>query len=180
MRCAAEGMRTSSKHLDRPAFLASGGDKAWCAPGSPRRSAARPYGPGFERGSSAPEKIIDIFAAAQAAALRRATGAARRGPSNSTASASTRPGGLGTRPMIDSDVTLLAAGPDSPTRPTVAAALHGKIDYRRRRGTGRRSVWKYVRKPRTSRSLSIRTSSPSPCRKVFLIDHVRAAHPSAS
>ena len=42
-------------------------------------------------------------------------------PSNSTASASTLPGGLGTRPMTESDVTLLPQ-PDSPTRPTVRAA----------------------------------------------------------
>ena len=62
-------------------------------------------------------KIIDILLPRS---LRRSSAdsvSTSRLP-NSTASASTLPGGLGTRPMTESDVTLLPQ-PDSPTRPTV-------------------------------------------------------------
>jgi hypothetical protein len=62
-------------------------------------------------------KIIDILLPRS---LRRSSAdsfSTSRFP-NITASASTLPGGLGTRPMTESDVTLLPQ-PDSPTSPTV-------------------------------------------------------------
>ena len=62
-------------------------------------------------------KIIDIAAPRS----RRRSSAERPStsrPSNSTESAATLPGGLATRPITDSEVTLLPQ-PDSPTSPTV-------------------------------------------------------------
>ena len=71
-------------------------------------------------------KIIDILLPRS---LRRSSAesvSTSRSP-NSTASASTLPGGLGTSPMTDSDVTLLPQ-PDSPTRPMVRPRRNAEAD----------------------------------------------------
>ena len=114
MRCAAEGIRTSSSISIARALAAFGDIVVWA------RIASTICWPIVWTGLSeviGSWKIIDILLPRS---LRRSSAdsvSTSRLP-NSTASASTLPGGLGTRPMTESDVTLLPQ-PDSPTRPTV-------------------------------------------------------------
>ena len=64
---------------------------------------------------------------AQPRAARRPRGRSTSRPSNSTASASTSPGGLATRPITESEVTLLPQ-PDLAHQPDGLAAADGEID----------------------------------------------------
>ena len=173
MRCAGEGIRTSSSISIARARAARGDIALWA------RIASTICWPMVWTGLSeviGSWKIIDIL---PPRSLRRSSAESRstsRSP-NSTASASTLPGGLGTSPMTESDVTLLPQ-PDSPTRPIVRPRGTLKLMPSTARNRPR-SVAKWVFSPRTSRSLSIRTSNPVPCRRCS--DRAcAAARPSAS
>src|SRR5688572_17104254 len=74
----------------------------------------------------------------------------RSSPSSSTSPPAMRPGGCGTRPMMESAVTLLPQ-PDSPTMPSVRPRCRLKSTPSTAR-TSPRSVAKCVRSPRTSSS----------------------------
>src|SRR5262245_24054203 len=77
-------------------------------------------------------------------------------PSKSTASALTRPGGEGTSPMTDREVTLFPQ-PDSPTRPTVLPRSTVKLTPSTARNSPR-PVWKCVLRLRaSSRGASMRS-----------------------
>jgi hypothetical protein len=71
-------------------------------------------------------------------------------PSKTSESALTRPGGEGTSPISDSEVTLLPQ-PDSPTRPTERARPTSKLMPSTARNSPR-SVSNQVRSPRTASS----------------------------
>src|SRR3954447_24199903 len=77
----------------------------------------------------------------------------RSWPSKSTSPPAMRPGGCGTRPMIDSAVTLLPE-PDSPTMPSVRPRSRRKSTPSTAR-TSPRSPSKAVRSPRTSSRASV-------------------------
>ena len=160
MRCAGRGDPHQLEHLDRARSCAACGDIAVWA-----RIASTICWPTVWTGLSeviGSWKIIDIL---PPRSLRRSSADSRSTsrPPNSTASASTLPGGLGTSPMTESDVTLLPQ-PDSPTRPTVRPRGTLKLMPSTARNRPR-SVAKWVFRPRTSRSVSIRTSNPVPCRR---------------
>ena len=112
------------EHLDG-ALLGRLRRHAACAPGSPRRSAGRSCGPGSAR-SSAPGRSSTSCRRAGGGA-RRPRGRARRGRRTCTASASTWPGGLATRPMTESEVTLLPQ-PEFAHQADGLAAVDGEVD----------------------------------------------------
>src|SRR5688572_18515761 len=97
-------------------------------------------------------KIIDSWSPRRSR-MRCAGTLSRSSPSNSTSPATMRPGGCGTRPMIESAVTLLPQ-PDSPTMPRVRPRPRLRSTPSTAR-TSPRSEAKCVRSPRTSRRLLV-------------------------
>src|SRR5574341_1295510 len=92
---------------------------------------------------------------------RRGAAFSRSSPSKTISPPATRPGGCGTRPMIESAVTLLPQ-PDSPTMPSVRPRSRLRSTPSTAR-TSPRSEAKCVRSPRTSSRLFVTSD--------LLLDH---------
>src|SRR5436190_15894886 len=117
-----------------------------------RRIASVIWSPTVNAGLSDVIGSWKIIASLSPRRSRRRRGAhfSRSSPSNSTSPAAMRPGGCGTRPMIESALTLFPQ-PDSPTIPSVRPRSSRKSTPSTAR-TSPCSPLNSVRSPRTSRS----------------------------
>src|SRR5688500_10117671 len=132
-----------------------------------RRSASATWSPTVNAGLSeviGSWKIIAIWSPRRS--RRRAGDAFSRSSPSSSTSPAILPGGVGTRPMIDSAVTLFPQ-PDSPTMPKVRPRSSVKSTPSTAR-TSPRSEAKCVRSPRTSSRLFMTRD--------LLLDHVAVEH----
>src|SRR6266850_1306149 len=121
-------------------------------------------------------KIIDSLSPRRSRS-RAAGSFSRSSPSNSTSPAAMRPGGCGTRPMIESAVTLLPQ-PDSPTMPSVRPRSRRKSTPSTAR-TSPCSPWNEVRSPRTSRRFFVTGNLFLDARAVELSPRPRLARAAA-
>ena len=169
-----EGMRDQLEHLDRARLRACG--EHWSSCSQDRLGdllADRVHR--VERGHRLLEDHRDL-AAAQLRRISRSSRSSRSRPSNMHLAAGDRAGRVGSRPMIDSAVTVLPQ-PDSPTMPSVSPRRDARSSTPSTARNTPRSVWKWVLKIHGPRAACPSERVVQPLVEGVLIERVRPGTP---